>query len=95
MFSRFHSDLKGYLSVCREVFLDFDPFAVSKLNDKKIAVQGSPASSLLSEIKLRSIIENAHQMCKVETWAFSLYLYCKTLIPIFFSVVFLSHFFCK
>lgn len=50
---------------CRDVFLDFDPIAVSKLNDKKIATQGSPASSLLSELKLRAIIENARQICKV------------------------------
>ncbi|KAJ9178927.1 hypothetical protein P3X46_010772 [Hevea brasiliensis] len=51
--------------IFREVFLGFDPIAVSKLNDKKIAVPGSLASSLLSELKLRSIIENARQMCKV------------------------------
>ncbi|KAJ9189908.1 hypothetical protein P3X46_001156 [Hevea brasiliensis] len=51
--------------IFRDVFLDFNPIAVSKLNDKKIAVPGSPASSLLSELKLRSIIENARQMCKV------------------------------
>ncbi|KAF2301526.1 hypothetical protein GH714_025501 [Hevea brasiliensis] len=50
--------------IFRDVFLDFNPIAVSKLNDKKIAVPGSPASSLLSELKLRSIIENARQMCK-------------------------------
>ncbi|KAJ4822837.1 hypothetical protein Tsubulata_026089 [Turnera subulata] len=49
----------------REVFLDFDPIAVSKLSEKKIASTGSTASSLLSEIKLRSVIENARQMCKV------------------------------
>ncbi|XP_065868346.1 uncharacterized protein [Euphorbia lathyris] len=49
----------------REVFLDFDPAAVSKLNDRKIALPGSPGSLLLSESKLRSIIENARQMCKV------------------------------
>ncbi|KAG6781518.1 hypothetical protein POTOM_014428 [Populus tomentosa] len=51
--------------IFREVFLDFDPIDVSKLNEKRIAVPGSPASSLLSELKLRSIIENARQICKV------------------------------
>ncbi|XP_011020605.1 PREDICTED: uncharacterized protein LOC105122922 [Populus euphratica] len=51
--------------IFREVFLDFDPVDVSKLNEKRIAVPGSPASSLLSELKLRSIIENARQICKV------------------------------
>ncbi|XP_059291247.1 uncharacterized protein LOC132044758 [Lycium ferocissimum] len=49
----------------REVFQNFDPVAVSKLNDKKIAPPGSPASSLLSEVKLRAIIENARQTCKI------------------------------
>ncbi|WCJ29880.1 DNA glycosylase superfamily protein [Euphorbia peplus] len=49
----------------REVFSDFDPIAVSKLNEKKIIAPGSTASSLLSEVKLRSIIENARQISKV------------------------------
>ncbi|KAL2463051.1 DNA glycosylase superfamily protein [Forsythia ovata] len=51
--------------IFREVFVDFDPFAVSKLNEKKIALPGSPASSLLSELKLRAIIENARQICRI------------------------------
>lgn len=55
---------------CREVFLDFEPVAVSKLNEKKITTPGSPASSLLSELKLRAIIENARETCKV--WLISL-----------------------
>ncbi|XP_020227871.1 uncharacterized protein LOC109809060 [Cajanus cajan] len=49
----------------REVFLDFDPSAVSRMNEKKIVGPGSPANTLLSELRLRSIIENARQMCKV------------------------------
>ncbi|XVF74854.1 hypothetical protein PTKIN_Ptkin13bG0144200 [Pterospermum kingtungense] len=49
----------------RDIFLEFDPSAVSKLNEKKIATPGSPASSLLSELKIRGIIENARQICKV------------------------------
>lgn len=49
----------------REVFLDFDPFAVASLNEKKIAAPGSPAKTLLSELKLQGIIENARQICKV------------------------------
>ncbi|KAJ8465871.1 hypothetical protein OPV22_028423 [Ensete ventricosum] len=49
----------------REVFLDFDPVAVSKLNEKKIVVPGSTASSLLSETKLRAIIDNARQILKI------------------------------
>ncbi|TKY64630.1 DNA-3-methyladenine glycosylase 1 [Spatholobus suberectus] len=49
----------------REVFFDFDPSAVSRMNEKKIVAPGSPANTLLSELRLRSIIENARQMCKV------------------------------
>ncbi|KAK6147865.1 hypothetical protein DH2020_018777 [Rehmannia glutinosa] len=51
--------------IFRDVFLDFDPVSVSKVNEKKIATPGSPASSLLSELKLRAIIENARQICKI------------------------------
>lgn len=49
----------------REVFLDFDPVLVSKMNEKKIVAPGSLASSLLSEPKLRAIVENARQIVKV------------------------------
>ncbi|KAL2338214.1 hypothetical protein Fmac_012660 [Flemingia macrophylla] len=49
----------------REVFLDFDPSAVSRMNEKKIVGPGNPTNTLLSELRLRSIIENARQMCKV------------------------------
>ncbi|KAK1407110.1 hypothetical protein QVD17_38721 [Tagetes erecta] len=49
----------------REVFHGFDPITVSKLNDKKISAPGNPATSLLSEVKLRGIIENARQVCKI------------------------------
>ncbi|CAM8928350.1 unnamed protein product [Rhodiola kirilowii] len=51
--------------VFRDVFLDFDPIAVSKLNEKKLVAHGSTASSLLSELKLRSIVQNAVQITKV------------------------------
>jgi len=51
--------------LCREVFADFDPVAVSKFNDKKIMAPGTAASSLLSDLKLRAIIENARQISKV------------------------------
>ncbi|XP_010536978.1 PREDICTED: uncharacterized protein LOC104811835 isoform X2 [Tarenaya hassleriana] len=49
----------------REVFADFDPIAVSKINEKKLISPGSTASSLLSELKLRAVIENARQILKV------------------------------
>ncbi|CAN4086415.1 unnamed protein product [Withania somnifera] len=51
--------------IFREVFQNFDPVAVSKLNEKKIAPPGSPVSTLLSEVKLRTVIENARQTCKI------------------------------
>ncbi|MBA0774214.1 hypothetical protein Gotri_009436 [Gossypium trilobum] len=51
--------------IFREVFMDFDPVAVSKLNGKKLIAHGSVASSLLSELKLRAIVENARQISKV------------------------------
>ncbi|WZZ05607.1 hypothetical protein YC2023_091528 [Brassica napus] len=45
----------------REVFMDFDPVAICELTNKKIT---SP-DSLLSEQKLRSILENANQIRKI------------------------------
>ncbi|CAN6699925.1 unnamed protein product [Malus baccata var. baccata] len=51
--------------IFREVFAHFDPIAVSKLNEKKLITPGSAASSLLSEPKLRAVIENARQTTKV------------------------------
>ncbi|KAI3455230.1 hypothetical protein Pfo_011893 [Paulownia fortunei] len=67
----------GKRHIFRDVFLDFDPIAVSKLNEKKIAIPGSPASSLLSELKLRAIIENARQICKIidEVGSFDKYIW--------------------
>ncbi|CAI0394744.1 unnamed protein product [Linum tenue] len=51
--------------IFREVFADFDPISVSKLNEKKLMATGSKATSLLSEPKLRAVIENARQISKV------------------------------
>ena len=51
---------------CREVFADFDPNAIVKINEKKIIGPGSPASTLLSDLKLRAVIENARQILKVD-----------------------------
>ncbi|WMV36358.1 hypothetical protein MTR67_029743 [Solanum verrucosum] len=56
---------KSYLKWMVEVFADFDPVAVSKLNEKKILAPGSTACSLLSELKLRAVIENARQVSKI------------------------------
>lgn len=52
-------------NIFREVFLNFNPMSVSKLNEKKIGAPGSPGSTLLSELKLRNIVENARVVCKI------------------------------
>ncbi|KAJ4765203.1 DNA glycosylase superfamily protein [Rhynchospora pubera] len=51
--------------VFREVFMDFDPVSVSKINEKKLIAPGSLATSLLSETKLRAIVENAREMLNI------------------------------
>ncbi|MBA0747718.1 hypothetical protein Gogos_004608 [Gossypium gossypioides] len=64
----FHDEEWGFpVHDDKEVFADFDPLAVSKLNEKKLIAPGSAASSLLSELKLRAIVENAHQISKVDS----------------------------
>ncbi|CAN6195962.1 unnamed protein product [Urochloa humidicola] len=49
----------------RDAFMGFDPASVAKLNEKKFLAPSSPASSLLSEHRLRIIIENARELLKV------------------------------
>ncbi|KAG8075122.1 hypothetical protein GUJ93_ZPchr0006g41936 [Zizania palustris] len=49
----------------REIFMDFDPVATSKINEKKLVAPGSVANSLLSEQKLRAVVENARQILKI------------------------------
>ncbi|KAG6424493.1 hypothetical protein SASPL_114911 [Salvia splendens] len=63
--------------IFRDVFIDFDPIAVSKLNEKKIAAPGSTSSSLLPELKLQAIIENARHVCKIidEVGSFDKYIW--------------------
>lgn len=52
--------------VCREVFADFDPNVIVKINEKKLIGPGSTGSTLLSDLKLRAVIENARQILKVD-----------------------------
>ncbi|KAL1563847.1 DNA-3-methyladenine glycosylase I [Salvia divinorum] len=63
--------------IFRDVFVDFDPIAVSKLNEKKIVAPGSTARSLLPELKLRAIIENARHVCTIidEVGSFDKYIW--------------------
>ncbi|KAJ4879365.1 DNA glycosylase superfamily protein [Raphanus sativus] len=55
------TDILSRRQLLREVFMDFDPVAVSKLNEKTV----TSAISLLSEVKLRSILDNARQVRKI------------------------------
>ncbi|KAL0697787.1 hypothetical protein Bca4012_053909 [Brassica carinata] len=55
------TDILSRRQLLREVFMDFDPVAVSELNEKKVTA----AISLLSEVKLRSILDNARQVRKI------------------------------
>ncbi|CAM0909140.1 unnamed protein product [Alopecurus aequalis] len=61
--------------IFREIFMDFEPVAVSKINEKKLVAPGSIASSAMSEQKLRAVLENARQIIKVadEFGSFSQY----------------------
>lgn len=73
-------------SIFREVFMDFDPVLVSKLSEKKIIAPGSPSSSLLSEQKLRGVLENARQILKIKEEFGSFDKYCWSFVnhkPIF------------
>ncbi|CAN8293171.1 unnamed protein product [Cochlearia groenlandica] len=55
------TDILSRRQLLREVFMGFDPVAVSELNEKKLTA----AISLLSEVKLRSIIDNSRLVCKI------------------------------
>jgi hypothetical protein len=53
------------IALHREVFMNFDPQLVAELNEKKFLAPSSPANSLLSQHRLRIIIENARELLKV------------------------------
>ncbi|KAL1205579.1 hypothetical protein V5N11_001291 [Cardamine amara subsp. amara] len=58
-------DLLSKRQLFREVFMDFDPIAISELTNKKITSPEIATTTLLSEQKLRSILENANQVRKI------------------------------
>lgn len=62
--------------IFREVFMNFDPLLVSKINEKKLTAPGSLACSLLSEPKLRGVVENARIILKIIEEFGSFYNYC-------------------
>lgn len=61
--------------IFRELFMNFDLIAISNINEKKLVAPASIARSLLSEQKLRAVIENARQIVKIadEFGSFSQY----------------------
>ncbi|KAG2324515.1 hypothetical protein Bca4012_039030 [Brassica carinata] len=58
-------DILSRRQLFREVFMDFDPVAISDLTNKKITSPEIATTSLLSEQKLRSILENANKVRKI------------------------------
>ncbi|CAH8252477.1 unnamed protein product [Arabidopsis lyrata] len=59
------TDILSRRQLLREVFMDFDPVAVSEMNDKKLTAPGTAAISLLSEVKIRSILDNSRHVRKI------------------------------
>ncbi|CAH8321416.1 unnamed protein product [Eruca vesicaria subsp. sativa] len=55
------TDILSRRQLLRETFMDFDPVAVSELNEKKL----TSAVSLLSEVKIRSILDNSRCVRKI------------------------------
>ncbi|KFK22371.1 hypothetical protein AALP_AAs58717U000100 [Arabis alpina] len=66
------TDILFRRQLLRQVFMDFDPVAVSQLNEKKLMA----SISLLSEVKIRSILDNSRHVCKIiaECGSFKMYL---------------------
>ncbi|XP_042495252.1 DNA-3-methyladenine glycosylase 1-like [Macadamia integrifolia] len=50
--------------IFREVFDNYDPTSVANFTEKKILALKASSSTLLSEPKLRAVVENARQMIK-------------------------------
>lgn len=53
-------------SYCRKLFDNFDPVSIAEFSEKKILSLAGSGSALLSEPKLRAIVENARQILKVK-----------------------------
>uniref|UniRef100_A0A1D1Z255 Putative GMP synthase [glutamine-hydrolyzing] n=1 Tax=Anthurium amnicola TaxID=1678845 RepID=A0A1D1Z255_9ARAE len=64
----------------REMFDNFDPVSIAKFSEKKIISFKSCGSSLLSELKLRAVVENARQLLKVVVEFGSFNHYCWTFV---------------
>ena len=53
---------------CRKLFDNFDPSSIAQYTEKKMLSLKVDGSLLLSEPKLRAVVENAKQMLKVIIW---------------------------
>ncbi|KAF5188462.1 Methyladenine glycosylase [Thalictrum thalictroides] len=62
--------------VFRKLFDNFDPISVAKFTEKKILALKASSKSVLSEPKLRAVVENAKQMLKVQQEFGSFNNYC-------------------
>ncbi|KAA8528624.1 hypothetical protein F0562_035979 [Nyssa sinensis] len=62
--------------IFRKLFDDFDPSSIAKFDEKKLLSLRANGSTLLSEPKLRAVVENATQMLKVQQQFGSFSSYC-------------------
>lgn len=66
--------------IFRKLFDNFDPSSIAKFSDKKLLSLKASGGTLLSEPKLRAVIENANQMLKVQQEFGSFSNYCWSFI---------------
>ncbi|KAJ9674656.1 hypothetical protein PVL29_023907 [Vitis rotundifolia] len=66
--------------IFRKLFDNFDPSSIAKFTEKKLLSLKASGGTLLSEPKLRAVIENANQMLKVQQEFGSFSNYCWSFI---------------
>ncbi|KAF9612415.1 hypothetical protein IFM89_039448 [Coptis chinensis] len=69
-------DILNQRDIFRKLLDNFDPASVAKFNDKNIQLLKANGNPLLSEPKLRAVVENAKQMLKVQQEFGSFSNYC-------------------
>lgn len=69
-------ELLNQRDIFRKLFENFDPSAVAQFTEKKFLTLKINGNSLLSEPKLRAIVENAKQLLKVQQECGSFSNYC-------------------
>lgn len=63
----------AYIASFRKMFDNFDPSSLANVNEKKLRSLTESGKSLLSEPKIRAIVENAKHFQKVKR-TFTIYL---------------------